>query len=87
VYAYHSLRLAGILLQPIIPSKATELLDRLGVPQHQRMWEEAVWPVEVDTEDMIRGLKEGKKKYNGHLFPQVEVETVVPATAAAASTA
>jgi hypothetical protein len=58
------------------------------------MWEEAVWPVEVDTEDMIRGLKEGKKKYKGHLFPQVEVEVVAPtvattsaATAAASSTA
>lgn len=28
---------------------------------------------------MIRGLKEGKKKYKGHLFPQVEMEAVTPA--------
>ncbi|RSH81542.1 methionyl-tRNA synthetase [Saitozyma podzolica] len=85
VYAYHSLRLAGILLQPIIPSKATELLDRLGVPPHRRTWGEAVWPVEVDTEDMIRGLREGKKKYKGHLFPQVEMEAVAPTVATAAA--
>lgn len=31
-----SLRVCGILLQPFIPSKAAQLLDALGVNDHQR---------------------------------------------------
>jgi hypothetical protein len=34
---------------------------------------------------MIRGLREGKKKYKGHLFPQVEMEAVAPTVATAAA--
>lgn len=35
-----ALRVCGIALQPIIPSLATTLLSRLGVPTHCRMWRE-----------------------------------------------
>ncbi|ORX45088.1 hypothetical protein DM01DRAFT_1386678 [Hesseltinella vesiculosa] len=35
-YALESCRLAGILLQPVMPSKMDELLSRLGVPQTER---------------------------------------------------
>ncbi|WVQ77273.1 methionine-tRNA ligase [Cryptococcus sp. DSM 104548] len=75
-YAYHSLRLSFILLQPIIPEKASEGLDRLGVPLEDRKWEDAVWPLgaegsEVGTEDMIERMKEAGKRWKkkGVLFP------------------
>jgi methionyl-tRNA synthetase len=29
---------AGIVLQPVVPGKAGELLDALGVPASQRTW-------------------------------------------------
>ncbi|KAJ1522223.1 hypothetical protein ONE63_002531 [Megalurothrips usitatus] len=41
-----SLRISGIALQPIIPSLASTLLSRLGIPKDQRMWrdiEKASW--------------------------------------------
>jgi methionyl-tRNA synthetase len=78
VYAYHSLRLAGILLQPIMPTKASELLDRLGVPSSARGWEDAVWLMEVDTVKMVRRLKEGKTAHPGQLFAKIEHESAVP---------
>jgi methionyl-tRNA synthetase len=33
-----TLRVAGIVLQPVIPGKAGELLDALDVPASQRTW-------------------------------------------------
>ncbi|ORZ25941.1 tRNA synthetases class I (M)-domain-containing protein, partial [Absidia repens] len=35
-YALESCRIAGILLQPVMPTKMDELLARLGVPENQR---------------------------------------------------
>ncbi|RWA03125.1 hypothetical protein EKO27_g11981 [Xylaria grammica] len=40
--AAESLRIVGILLQPFIPEKASELLDRLGVDPNRRTLEHAV---------------------------------------------
>lgn len=37
----HSLRISGILLQPIMPTKSTELLDQLGIPKNQRSLQNA----------------------------------------------
>ncbi|WVO16455.1 methionine-tRNA ligase [Cryptococcus depauperatus] len=73
-YAYHSLRLASILLQPIIPNKVAEALDRLGVPENKRRWEDAVWQSDAsgaNTETMVQRLKEGSKRWKsrGYLFP------------------
>jgi methionyl-tRNA synthetase len=70
-YAYHSLRISAILLQPVIPSKASELLDRLGVEQDQRALVHAAWEngKDADIESIVAGLTRGKK--GGYLFPQV----------------
>lgn len=70
VYAYHALRLTGILLQPVIPTKAGELLDRLGVDETDRNWQGAVWPVEVDVEKIRSGLGRVDKG-KAPLFPPV----------------
>jgi methionyl-tRNA synthetase len=40
-YVNESLRIAGILLQPIMPAKMTELLDSLGVSKEQRTFQHA----------------------------------------------
>lgn len=40
-FAAESVRVAGILLQPFIPEKSSELLDRLGVSSDRRTFEHA----------------------------------------------
>ncbi|WVW83676.1 methionine-tRNA ligase [Kwoniella bestiolae CBS 10118] len=73
IYAYHSLRISSILLQPIIPSKSVEALDRLGVPSDERLWKDAVWPQieQIGTTEVVERLKKGSKEWKGkgHLFP------------------
>ncbi|KAK6910337.1 methionine-tRNA ligase [Kwoniella mangroviensis CBS 8886] len=73
IYAYHSLRISSILLQPIIPTKSIEALDRLGVPSEQRTWNDAVWPQikQISTEEVVERLKQGGREWKGkgHLFP------------------
>ena len=39
VYAHESLRITGIALQPVMPTKMKNLLDRLGVEEQHRGWE------------------------------------------------
>lgn len=53
-----------------MPSKAAELLDRLGVEEAQRGWNDAVWKLEdgeVDVESIKRRLEGGLRKES--LFP------------------
>jgi methionyl-tRNA synthetase len=70
VYAYQALRHAGILLQPVIPGKAAELLDRLGIPDSERTLEALNWsPGEVDV-GMIRERLETNK--GGPLFAPIK---------------
>lgn len=38
-----ALRICGIVLQPFIPAKASELLDALGVPPGEREWRHSGW--------------------------------------------
>ena len=40
-YAIESCRVAGILLQPVLPSKMDTLLTRLGVPIDERLLTDA----------------------------------------------
>lgn len=40
--AAESLRIMGILLQPFMPDKSSELLDRLGVSPDRRTWNDAI---------------------------------------------
>lgn len=70
VCAYESLRISGILLQPFMPFKAGELLDRLGVAAHQRGWDQCVMGEEPDVSAIVQGLKSGKRP--GHLFPPIK---------------
>ncbi|KAJ1984953.1 methionyl-tRNA synthetase [Dimargaris verticillata] len=50
--ALETARIAGIVLQPIIPTKASQLLDAIGVPLHRRQWSDAQygagWRDDVD---------------------------------------
>lgn len=80
VLAHDSLRLAGIALQPVMPSKMDDLLDRLGVQKEERGWDElrSVGEVKRVVERLER-MKEGAKVKRGVLFPPL-VEEVVPAT-------
>ena len=40
-YSLEACRVAGILLQPVMPTKMASLLDRLGVANDQRYFEHA----------------------------------------------
>ncbi|KDQ05906.1 hypothetical protein BOTBODRAFT_182108 [Botryobasidium botryosum FD-172 SS1] len=40
-YSPETLRIAGVLLQPSMPIKSAELLDRMGVGEGERGWEDA----------------------------------------------
>ncbi|GHJ88770.1 hypothetical protein NliqN6_5172 [Naganishia liquefaciens] len=68
-YAHDSLRLAGIALQPVMPTKMPDLLDRLGVDA--RGWDELdttgnVARVRACVQRMVEGAKRGKREV---LFP------------------
>lgn len=39
--AVETARISGILLQPVMPTKMSELLDKLGIQKDQRTWEYA----------------------------------------------
>lgn len=80
LYVYEALRIAGILLQPIMPVKAVELLDRLGVDPKEREWENAVWQdrAGVDVDKMRSQLEGAMKEWKsrGYLFPRVSSPVV-----------
>ena len=46
---FETLRICGILLQPVVPRLSSKLLDKLGVSEDQRSWEEA--KPSVDKQD------------------------------------
>ncbi|CAG8468195.1 1462_t:CDS:10 [Paraglomus occultum] len=52
-YAAESARIAGILLQPVMPAKMSQLLSKLGVKPNERTWEHAKfahgWPADANT--------------------------------------
>lgn len=70
VYAYETLRISAILMKPYMPTKAAELLDRLGVDAAQRSWEQCAFDKNINVGRLVKGLKEGKRP--GHLFPPVK---------------
>jgi methionyl-tRNA synthetase len=76
MYAYHSLRVVGILALPILPGKAAELLDRLGVPEEERTWANASWTPDMgglDTQLIAQRLQQGAERFNRvPLFPSPE---------------
>jgi hypothetical protein len=77
-YAHDSLRLAGIALAPVMPSKMPDLLDRLGVEDGEWSWDRLKRVGDVEgvgacVERMMVGAKKGKREV---LFPAL-VEAVV----------
>jgi methionyl-tRNA synthetase len=54
VYAHESLRITGIALQPVMPTKMKDLLNRLGVEEQHCAWERLQ-------------LEEGKEQIHGVL--------------------
>ncbi|KAF2666060.1 hypothetical protein BT63DRAFT_434047 [Microthyrium microscopicum] len=69
--AAESLRICGILLQPYMPTKASQLLDQLGVDESHRSWQHAV--LGADTEYGQRISTTGKV-----LFPVIPRGLVSP---------
>ncbi|KAI0874614.1 tRNA synthetases class I (M)-domain-containing protein [Hypoxylon argillaceum] len=69
--AGESLRIVGILLQPFIPEKASELLDRLGVKPDRRTFSDAVLYADDSYGTPLMDLGTGA---NTSLFPLLPVE-------------
>ncbi|KAL7423543.1 methionyl-tRNA synthetase [Cryptotrichosporon argae] len=88
VYAYTALRLAATLAQPIMPTKAGELLDRLGVPAFERTYAHAHWDpaAPVDVAAIVGRLQAGKESAVGQLFPRVRDESTDGASVLANTT-
>lgn len=69
--ATESLRICGILLQPFMPEKASQLLDMLGVDESRRTFDDARLGADFTYGEYTR--KPGKGKFQG-LFPPQPVE-------------
>ena len=73
--AAESLRVAGILLQPFIPGKAAEMLDRLGVNPHRRTLADARFGADLTYGVSTYAPEPGTKDIG--LFPPLPVEEAV----------
>lgn len=72
--AHDALRLAGIALQPIMPDKASQLLDRLRVEPGSRGWTDL--QAEQDLDRARRRLREMRDAEKGEvLFPPLRKST------------
>ena len=56
-----------------MPNKAAELLDRLGVPEDQRAWADAVWSGEINAMEIRTRLQNAVHRWQGKgvLFPSI----------------
>jgi methionyl-tRNA synthetase len=66
-----SLRIAGILLQPFMPNKASQLLDIIGVEDSRRSYSDAKVGADVTYGVPRETLGKGAL---GSLFPPLSVE-------------
>ena len=58
VLTLETLRVCGILLQPFMPTKSSQLLDALGVPPDQRTLDDAEYSIgRVHLDDVVSGFK------------------------------
>jgi methionyl-tRNA synthetase len=77
VFAHEALRLTGIALSPIMPSKTKELLDSLKA--EARTWEHLVWDEQGALGRVVNSVtaaaSEGKGKKQV-LFPALIEETI-----------
>jgi methionyl-tRNA synthetase len=72
---YHcseAIRLIGILLQPYMPGKASELLDMIGVDESRRTFGDAFLGIDETYGDAK--IPVGKDAWSA-LFPPLSVET------------
>jgi methionyl-tRNA synthetase len=73
-YAIETVRIASILLQPAMPATMAYVLDRLGVANDERAWNDANfgagWPSQGDRGDARSRRVFGVDK--GHVFPRME---------------
>jgi methionyl-tRNA synthetase len=72
---YHcaeAIRITGILLQPYMPNKASELLDMIGVHEARRTFDDALLGVDETYGDAKNPV--GKDAWDA-LFPPLPVET------------
>ncbi|KAJ9103086.1 hypothetical protein QFC21_002508 [Naganishia friedmannii] len=80
VYAHGSLRITGIALQPVMPTKMKDLLDRLGVEEGDRGWDRLQLDAGVeqmrDVLRCVRVMMDRAKdlKKAGVLFPPLAEE-------------
>ncbi len=58
-FSHEALRVAGILLQPIMPDKTAELLSRLGVEETARTWA-AVGKSMLDAGEVVERMTRAK---------------------------
>ncbi|KAI5461637.1 tRNA synthetase class I [Mariannaea sp. PMI_226] len=66
-----ALRIAGILLQPIMPSKSAELLDRLGVKPERRTFEFAQKGADLEFGTPPEAKPTERRQHWESLFPPV----------------
>lgn len=77
-YAVSALRLAALLLHPIMPNRMTALLDKLAIPADERTWVRAEWEgLEAEARragDWPAAIQDGvQRKVGGKvLFPRIE---------------
>lgn len=50
---FESLRISGIILQPIVPSYSSRLLDRLNIPKELRFWKDAKICLRKVSQDLV----------------------------------
>ncbi|KAJ9119229.1 hypothetical protein QFC22_003721 [Naganishia vaughanmartiniae] len=81
VYAHESLRVTGIALQPVMPTKMKDLLDRLGVEEQDRGWDRLRLE---QSKEQVRGVLRGVRvmmdrakdfKKSGVLFPPLQEQS------------
>lgn len=65
---FETLRICGILMQPVTPKMTTKLLDRLAVPINQRYWSDATPCLPPSNSSIERSLCD---KVDSNLFPRI----------------
>ncbi|XP_068153424.1 LOW QUALITY PROTEIN: methionine--tRNA ligase, mitochondrial [Drosophila tropicalis] len=75
-----ALRLCGIVLQPIIPQLATQLLDKLSLPGSQRCWSRLSESFATDGQDQGGGGRQLDGQTSALLFQRIVEEKLDKST-------
>jgi methionyl-tRNA synthetase len=71
-YCAEATRIVGILLQPYMPAKASQLLDMLGVEESKRTFDNA--RIGTDYDYGVPKIPVGREAWDA-LFPPLPVDT------------